>query len=372
MTSLPRCDKNMTEQDDPPTGGFAKLSIQDEDGNDRGIFFHGQNLDINFNAILKPRNVTMTETIPDMSIYRQLLPELASSLKTFQNSGSKFKVLKTVLPSSATPQDPRPIPAKPEEQGTLFILDSSVNPPSIAHRTLAQKVLEKSSLEHHPARRRLLLLFAVMNADKAPSPASFEHRLTMMTIFARDLLDSVSSSMNHIAMPVDIGVTTQPFYTDKSAAIETEGREWYPEGPKHIHLIGFDTLTRFFGAKYYREKFDPPFSALDPYFDHGHKLRVTLRPGDVAGEYGRVEKQKAFHENLANGGMEAEGGKREWAKQVELVEPVGDEGVSSTKIRKAANAEDWKEVRRLCTPGVAEWVKTEGFYKEDSRGAKMA
>lgn len=194
----------------------------------------------------------------------------------------------------------------------------------------------------------------------------------MMTIFARDLLDSVANSFDHTPIPVDIGITTQPFYTDKSAAIESKGPEFYPEQPKHIHLIGFDTLTRFFGAKYYREKFDPPFSALEPYFSHGHKLRVTLRPGDVAGEYGTIDKQRAFHENLASGGMESEGARREWAEQVELVEPVGDEGVSSTRIRKAANAEDWKEVRRLCTPGVAEWVKTEGLYKEDARGAKMA
>ncbi|EME38536.1 hypothetical protein DOTSEDRAFT_140882 [Dothistroma septosporum NZE10] len=307
-----------------------------------------------------------------MNIYRQLLPDVGSALKTFQSSGSRFKVLKTVLPSSPTPQDPRPVPAKPDEQGTLFILDSSFNPPSIAHRTLAQRVLEKKSLEPYPARTRLLLLFAVMNADKAPSPASFEHRLTMMTIFARDLLDSISSSMDHTPLPIDIGVTTQPFYTDKTAAIETEGKKWYPEQPRHIHLIGFDTLTRFFGAKYYRENFDPPFSALDPYFDHGHTLRVTLRPGDVAGEYGNLEKQRAFHESLASGEMERDGGKKEWAQQVELAEPVGDEGVSSTKIRKAANAEDWKEVRRLCTPGVAEWVKTESLYREDARGAKMA
>lgn len=57
MTALQRPDKNMTDQDGTPAGGFAKLSIQDEDGNDRGIFFHGQDLDINFSAILKPRNV---------------------------------------------------------------------------------------------------------------------------------------------------------------------------------------------------------------------------------------------------------------------------------------------------------------------------
>jgi nicotinamide-nucleotide adenylyltransferase len=299
---------------------------------------------------------------------RQLVTELGTALKDFQNSASRFRLLKTINPSSSTPQNPASL-LKEESPQTLFILDSSFNPPSIAHQSLAQSALRKTECQTFPAPYRLLLLFATMNADKAPSAASFDQRLTLMTIFAKDLIDSLEQNADgYNVVPVDIGITTVPYYTDKSAAIENEGQIWYPGSPKHVHLVGFDTLTRFFTAKYYKD-FDPPFSALNPYFDTGHRLRVTLRPDD---DYGTVDEQKAFLSKLENGELEKDGGKREWAQQVTLVPPNPKAGVSSTKIRKAAKAQDWDEVSRLTTPGVFEWVRWEEPYGEDDRGAKMA
>lgn len=303
-----------------------------------------------------------------MASYRSLVPQMSSALKTFQSSGSKFRILKTVHPSNFIPQDPQPPPSE-ESPRTLFILDSSFNPPSIAHQTLVSSALHKSTSSAFPKPHRLLLLFATMNADKAPSAATFDQRLTLMTVFATDLLQSLKAKADEYPIvPVDIGVTTVPYYTDKSAAIETEGAEWYPDKPTHIHLVGFDTMTRFFAAKYY-SNFDPPFSALNPYFDSGHRLRVTLRPDDA---YGSVDEQRAFLQRLEDGEMEEEGGKRVWAKQVELVPPNERVGVSSTKVRKAAKRGDWEEVGQLCTPGVTEWVRNGKLYQEDDRGAKMA
>ena len=303
-----------------------------------------------------------------LTAFRPLVTELGSALKAFQNSGSKFRVLKIVHPSSDVPQEPN-TPSQDESPKTLFILDSSFNPPSIAHQSLVQSALQKSSSDQFPKPHRLLLLFATMNADKAPSAASFDQRLTLMSIYATDLVNSLKrQSDNYSVVPVDIGVTTVPYYTDKSAAIETEGSQWYPSKPNHIHLVGFDTITRFFDAKYY-QKFDPPFSALNPYFNAGHRLRVTLRPDD---EYGTIDEQKAFAKKLEDGEMEQEGGKREWAKQVDLIPPNPKAGVSSTKIRKAAKRQAWDELAHLTTPGVREWVNSERLYEEDDEGAKMA
>ena len=217
-----------------------------------------------------------------------------------------------------------------------------------------------------------------MNADKAPSAASFPQRLAMMAVLARDLLDEIlndattasnTTEPKPISVPVDIGVTTAPYYTDKTRAIESDGREWYPSKPTHIHLVGFDTLTRLFNPKYY-PSFDPPLSALKPYFDDGgHRLRVTLRPGD---EYGDVRNQKAFVVGLANGEMDPDGAKGEWGQQIDLIPPNPKTGVSSTNVRKAAKAGDWNEVKQSCTPGVAEWLKSEKLYDDDDTGAKMA
>ena len=54
------------------------------------------------------------------------------------------------------------------------------------------------------------------------------------------------------------------------------------------------------------------------------------------------------------------------------MEPNARGGVSSTKVRKAAKNADWGVVEELCTPGVAAYVKSEGLYQDDDRGAKMA
>jgi nicotinamide-nucleotide adenylyltransferase len=53
-----------------------------------------------------------------------------------------------------------------------------------------------------------------------------------------------------------------------------------------------------------------------------------------------------------------------------MVEGTGM-GISSTRVRKAANEKQWDEVGRLCTDGVTAWIREEGLYEEDARGKKM-
>ncbi|KXL43389.1 hypothetical protein M433DRAFT_70154 [Acidomyces richmondensis BFW] len=290
--------------------------------------------------------------------FRSLSYELAKALSSFQSSGSKFRVLKTVTSSNLQPEDPKP-PACGQSPKTLFILDSSFNPPTVAHQSMAQSALTRSFSDAFPRPHRLLLLFATMNADKAPSAASFAQRLTLMTILASELLASIEDNPDDYSMvPIDVGVTNVPYYTDKSAAISSEAKDCYPDSPKHIHLIGFDTFTRIFDPKYYMS-FSPPFSALSPYFDAGHRLRVTLRPDQ---EQDSIAGQVAFIKRLEDGNMEKDGGMRSWAQQVDFVLPNKNVGVSSTKVRKTAMAGQWQEVRKLCPPTVAEYVKMERLY----------
>lgn len=345
------------------------LSIMEVPINSRGVRV-GSVIGLGATGTTYRRYISMNEDIMTSRIaaMRPIVAELGTALRQFQDSESRFRILKTVYPSSRQPVDPAP-PKDSDSPSTLFILDSSFNPPSIAHQALAQSALQKATCEQFPGPYRLLLLFATMNADKAPSAAAFDQRLALMSIFAGDLLENLKQhSDEYYAVPVDIGVTTVPYYTDKSAAIEEEGQTWYPRKPKHIHLVGFDTLTRFFTAKYY-QKYDPPFSALNPYFDAGHRLRVTLRPDQ---DYGNVDEQTAFLKKIADGEMEKEGAKPEWASMVELVPPNPKAGVSSTKIRKAAKAQKLEEVAQLTMPSVSEWIKSEKLYDEDDKGAKMA
>jgi nicotinamide-nucleotide adenylyltransferase len=223
-----------------------------------------------------------------------------------------------------------------------------------------------------------LLLFSTQNADKAPSPASFAHRIAMMILFAEDLQSHMYRSKSAwTQVLIDVGLTTAPYYADKSAAIANEDPLMYPSKPKHVYLIGYDTLTRFLAPKYY-PKSNPPLRALSPFFDAGYEVSVLLRPSlssDNAVTDDTEEEQRAYISALSNGSLEKEGFKREWSKQIGILE--GDDvasavGISSTAIRKAAKYGDWGVVEKMCTPGVAAWVREMVLYDDEERGAKTA
>jgi nicotinamide-nucleotide adenylyltransferase len=308
-----------------------------------------------------------------LSAMRNLLPTIKSGLNSFTTSQRNFELLRSVIQSSDGVSIAAPQP--PFSASTLLILDSSYNPPSRAHLALASSALSKLS---SASSIRLLLLFSTHNADKAPSPASFVQRIAMMIVFAEDLQRYLSSKSSEAAkVPIDVGLTKAPYYTDKSTAIAEADPPVYPGKPTHVHLLGYDTLTRFLAPKYYKD-FDPPLSALSPYFGAGHRLLVLLRPdssSDNAVTGDTEEEQRKNVSDLSKGSLEKAGFKPEWAKQVELLE--GDAvaeaaGVSSTVIRKAAKRRDWKAVGDMCTPGVAAWIREMGLYEDDSSGAKMA
>lgn len=290
---------------------------------------------------------------------RGMLPDLESALHSFTSSPSRFRVVRTI---NATSTQPR----------TVYILDSSFNPPSIAHLTLATSALE----QHAPSEAapcRLLLLFSTHNADKAPSPASFVQRIALMTVFAEDLSRHLKDASSP-DVPIDIGLTKEPYYSDKSAAIHDTAPAFYPTDPVHVHLVGYDTLIRFCNPKYY-PKHDPPLSALRPFFDAGHKLRVTQRPSDPSDEsstaFGAVEEQERYLQRLRDGGQEAAGFRPAWGSNIDMAAAEKGVGVSSTRVRNAAKEGNWDVVGQLCTVGVAAWLQDQALYSEDASGQKM-
>ncbi|KAF1849722.1 Nucleotidylyl transferase [Cucurbitaria berberidis CBS 394.84] len=296
---------------------------------------------------------------------RSRLPDLESALHSFTASPSKFRVVRTV---NATSTQPR----------TLYILDSSFNPPSVAHLTLATSALKQHApLENGPY--RLLLLFSTHNADKAPSPASFVQRIALMTLFAEDLSRSLKNAAPSLGsdvadISIDIGLTKEPYYSDKSTAITETTPPFYASNPIHVHLVGYDTLIRFCNPKYY-PKHDPPLSALKPFFAAGHKLRVTQRPCDPSdassNEFGSLEEQQKYLQDLKDGEQEKAGFEPAWGSNIDMTRADESVGVSSTRIRSAAKEGRWDEVGELCTEGVAAWIKDQELYSEDAAGKKM-
>jgi nicotinamide-nucleotide adenylyltransferase len=288
------------------------------------------------------------------------IPKLQSALQSFIASPAAFKIVNTISPTSTSPQ--------PQ---TLFILDSSFNPPSKAHLALARRALASSN-NSYPKPHRLLLLFSTHNATKVTSDTEFISRLAMMILFAEDLVDSLSS--NEIAgtssdthegsVAVDIGLTNTPYYTDKTAAIVNTEPPPYPTTPVHVHLVGYDNILRILDPKYYQD-YHPPLSALATYFDAGHRFRITQRPADPADPtsdgFGTAEQQVQYVIALKEGSLENEGFQANWAGQLDLVSATEGVGISSTRVRKAVEEDEWDIVENLCTEGVAAWLAAGGL-----------
>lgn len=335
---------------------------------------------------------------------------LRTALRSFQSSGRSFQLIR---PHAATPSHSSAAAAR--KCRTLVVLDSSFNPPTLAHMQMATSALQDlreqqsiaaalrggSAGQRHGLTDdvRLLLLLAVNNADKAPKPATFEERLLMMGAFAGDIqrawrtLEKQTEAQeedeharalaneDEPTLPVDIGLTTHPYFHDKSAAIaaspeyDFHSTQADNSGEPHtsqIFLAGYDTLIRIFTPKYYTSPvpeagIDPPQldktpmqMALDPFFARA-QLRVTMRTDD---DWGGREDQLGYLERIMHGTeLEEVGGRRDWARRVELVEGMsGDaEGgaVSSTLAREAVKARDWARLRQLVPSGVASLVEKE-------------
>ncbi|KAK0625893.1 hypothetical protein B0T14DRAFT_404993, partial [Immersiella caudata] len=307
-----------------------------------------------------------------------LVDFFAHSITSFQQSTSSFQVICTLPPTSqpTTLHDVSPAPIPPRTKPPcLVILDSSFNPPTRAHLLMATSAFETAL---RPAGSRLLLLLAINNADKAAKPASFEERMAMMWAFAQDVQTALrslqhpeqgpTSAPSEVTIPsIDIALSTQPYFHDKSAAIAEDGfyePETEAEGDttrsngretEQVILAGYDTLIRIFNSKYYtapeggvQHGETAMQRALGPFLRRA-KLRVTMRTDD---EWGGAAEQSAYLEDLVIGeGLVKVGGRKEWGRRIDLVEG-GGAVVSSTYARAAAGVEDWERLDGMVSEGV--------------------
>ncbi|RTE72481.1 hypothetical protein BHE90_013106 [Fusarium euwallaceae] len=266
-----------------------------------------------------------------------LITTFSRALTSFQSSPDTLRILCTLPHVSNTPAPRRP--SHPVRD--LIILDSSFNPPTLAHAGMA-----RSALQAHGS-SRLMLLLSVNNADKAPKPASFPVRLGMMEALGRELVGEVEG------LEVDVAVTTMPFFHDKAKAIVQSG--FYGDATQTF-LAGFDTLVRIFNPKYYGE--GGMRLALGPFFDAA-KVRVTTRPDET---WGGVEEQRAW---LTGAKLGEVGGDDAWVGRVEIVEgDEGGEGVSSSRVREVVKSGDVEELDGLVSEEIKGWIEREGLYRE--------
>ncbi|KIK99955.1 hypothetical protein PAXRUDRAFT_822131 [Paxillus rubicundulus Ve08.2h10] len=168
----------------------------------------------------------------------------------------------------------------------ISVLDSSFNPPTLAHLALARSPLPSyqgvSTSAPTPSRLDYdakLLLLSTRNADKSmkPGDATYIQRLEMMRLLSRDLCSTNSTKTEYdcpspVIGNVAIAIIDEPTFVGKSATLlrflrtrlaspmnssslsSATGRQ---EGafplpyPELTFLLGYDTLGRLFSPKYY-------------------------------------------------------------------------------------------------------------------------
>lgn len=181
-----------------------------------------------------------------------------------------------------TPHDRWPLPRLPlsGERLNISVLDSSFNPPTLAHLALANtpfpQCFRKSPQDSGSFHAKLLLL-SVRNADKSlkPSDATYAQRLDMMVSLARDSpLESDPPSLHHDLKDephssdspnIAVGIIDEPTFVGKSHILQeflraklrslaspgvAERTDGAPQ-PKLTFLVGMDTLERLFAPRYY-------------------------------------------------------------------------------------------------------------------------
>ena len=172
-----------------------------------------------------------------------------------------------------TPHDHWPLPPNhhhPNHTLRISVLDSSFNPPTLAHLALA-------TAPSAPASDARLLLLSTTNADKTPKlgDASPLQRLHMMYLFAQDI--------DPFTHNVAIAIIDEPTFVGKSTALLAFLRPRLvaltlppPPTPTLSFLLGTDTLQRIFAPRYYPSE-DAMLAALRFFFDVDNNCLVCAR-----------------------------------------------------------------------------------------------
>jgi nicotinamide-nucleotide adenylyltransferase len=220
----------------------------------------------------------------------------------------------------------------PDSGLPVAVLDSSFNPPTLAHRALALLPVASS-----PPDARLLLL-SVRNADKVPRPgdASPVQRVEMMVRLAHEV---------HAA----VGLVDAPAFVHKAEIL----RAALPAGVQLTFVQGIDTLERFLAPRYYGDgSITAMHVALRRFFaPDGDNSRIicTRRVVELADRQG----ESAIFEAA-----------REWveANRINIVDIDSElQTFSSSEVRAKVRAND-SSWRRMVPNEIAEYIEEHKLY----------
>ncbi|KAI8801445.1 hypothetical protein BJ742DRAFT_685092 [Cladochytrium replicatum] len=156
--------------------------------------------------------------------------------------------------ASTSPDWPQPKGGRPTDSPhAILILDSSFNPPTLAHLRTCVWPLESPQFD------AVLLLFSIANADKGVS-ADVDRRCELMKLLSDHIVEDTTSWLP--LLNVAVGVVNAARFVDKASLLQ----QYLGNGSYRLYfIVGVDTLVRFFAPKYY-ERTDMA-AVLDSFFD---------------------------------------------------------------------------------------------------------
>ena len=269
----------------------------------------------------------------------------------------------------------------------ISVLDSSFNPPTLAHLALADLPYPKSFWRSPEASDRFhakLLLLSVRNADKLlkPSDATHAQRLDMMILLAKDLssapsgdgqsgLTSQQPDQSEDAN-VAVAIIDEPTFVGKSSvllaslqerishlspALSSETQPLAPHiGPKPslTFLVGMDTLDRLFSSRYYSSEESMRASLRHFLSPEGDNSRVIC-----ARRLGMKEDPVVVEERTLRAAQEFVDSQR--IALIDIEERLAE--FSSSEVRDKINAAIGQTVwSTMVTSSIAEYIVTKGLY----------
>ena len=206
----------------------------------------------------------MAQALAVMSIVRKSAPLLLQRLQQGL-SVPPVELIYTPHPRWPLPHS-QSIQQHPNRSLRISVLDSSFNPPTLAHLALAdsrrpsyrddnEQNLETQDHSTCGYDAKLLLL-SVKNADKSlkAGDATYQQRLEMMLLLSKDVI----ASQHEAAANVAIAIIDKPTFVGKSSALLDflQRRLTTPLPLELTFLVGLDTLERLFSPRYYTSETD--------------------------------------------------------------------------------------------------------------------
>ena len=319
--------------------------------------------------------IRQSSTDSAMASIRAAAPRL---LQRVQQGISNFELVYT-----PHPRWPNPHPSLKQSATKtplrISVLDSSFNPPTLAHLGLTNSLPPDTAINTDSDYSAKLLLLSVKNADKTlkPGDARYEQRLEMMHLLAKSMQPLRAAATAQLtpeeAANAAIAIIDEPTFVGKSRVLrqalariladtETPAPVVDIADVELTFLIGHDTLARLVSPRYY-----PSETAMLA------SLRAFLSADAVGGDRSRVVSAQRSIPAGSNG-TEAEVEELPYVREfldagrIAVIDMGGTlRAYSSTTVRRAVGsmgqddgaAGSW---RRLVTADIAQYIVDEELY----------